>query len=66
MVTKWIFVDNDRRSHHGLYVVIINIIPCVQFSDKHKIVLARAAKHCPVGKTLEDNIEENIKFMYPE
>jgi len=35
-------------------------------SDKHKIILERAAHHCPVGKTLEGNIEENIKFIYQQ
>ena len=34
-------------------------------SNKDKIILERAAKHCPVAKTLEGNIEENIKFIYP-
>lgn len=34
-------------------------------SSKDKIILERAAKHCPVAKTLEGNIEENIKFIYP-
>ena len=36
-----------------------------QISDKDKVILKRAAKHCPVAKTLEGNIEENIKFIYP-
>ena len=35
-----------------------------QISDKDKVILERAAKHCPVAKTLEGNIEENIKFIY--
>ena len=34
-------------------------------SGKHKIILERAANHCPVAKTLDGNIEENIKFIYP-
>tara|TARA_Y100000817_G_scaffold246523_1_gene198575 strand:+ start:487 stop:894 length:408 start_codon:yes stop_codon:yes gene_type:complete len=34
-------------------------------NSKDKIILERAAKHCPVAKTLEGNIEENIKFIYP-
>jgi len=36
-----------------------------QISDKDKVILERAAKHCPVAKTLENNIKENIKFIYP-
>ena len=34
-------------------------------SNKHKIILERAAKCCPVAKTLDGNIKENIKFIYP-
>ena len=34
-------------------------------SNKHKIILERSAKHCPVAQTLDGNIEENIKFIYP-
>ena len=33
-------------------------------SDKHKLILERAAYYCPVAKTLDGNIEENIKFIY--
>ena len=34
-------------------------------NSKDKVILERAAKHCPVAKTLENNVEENIKFIYP-
>ena len=34
-------------------------------SDKHKTILERAAHHCPVSKTLQGNIEENVEFIYP-
>ena len=43
----------------------IEIIFKNSISDKHKIILERAANHCPVAKTLDGNIEENIKFIYP-
>ena len=42
----------------------LQIIFNSQINDKHKTILERAAKHCPVGKTLDGNIEENIKFIY--
>ena len=35
-----------------------------QISNKDKAILERAAKHCPVAKTLENNIKENFKFIY--
>ena len=43
----------------------IELIFKLPVSDKHKIILERAAKCCPVGKTLDGNIKENIKFIYP-
>ena len=43
----------------------IEIIFGTIISQKHKIVLERAAHHCPVSKTLQGNIEENVKFIYP-
>ena len=43
----------------------IEIIFKSPISNKHKTILERAAKHCPVRKTLGDNIKENIKFIYP-
>ena len=43
----------------------LEIIFKLSVSSKDKIILERAAKHCPVAKTLEGNIEENIKFIYP-
>ena len=43
----------------------IEIIFRTTISDKHKTVLERAAHHCPVSKTLQGNIKENVKFIYP-
>ena len=43
----------------------IEIIFGTIISDKHKIILERAAHHCPVSKTLQGNIEENVEFIYP-
>ena len=43
----------------------IEIIFGTIISDKHKTVLERVAHQCPVSKTLQGNIEENVKFIYP-
>ena len=43
----------------------IEIIFGTIISDKHKTILERAAHHCPVSKTLQGNIEENVEFIYP-
>ena len=43
----------------------IEIIFGTIISDKHKTILERAAHHCPVSKSLQGNIEENVEFIYP-
>ena len=55
-------MGRDPRKIDQINMEIIFELPV---SSKHKIILERAAKHCPVAKTLEGNIEENIKFIYP-
>ena len=59
-VEKLMGKDPRKISQINIEVIFSTII-----SDKHKIILERAANHCPVAKTLEGNIEENIKFIYP-
>ena len=55
-------MGTDPRKIAGINIeVIFNTM----ISGKHKTILERAANHCPVAKTLEGNIEENIKFIYP-
>ena len=34
------------------------------YDDKIKIILERAANNCPVHKSLSNQIEKNIKFIY--
>ena len=36
------------------------------FTEKEKSILERAAKHCPVGKSINDNIKEVISFHYKD
>ena len=59
-VEKIMGKDPRKISQINIEVYFDNIV-----SDKHKIILERAANHCPVAKTLDGNIEENIKFIYP-
>ena len=58
-VEKIMGTDPRRIAQINMEVIFKSSI-----SNKNKIILERAAKHCPVAKTLEDNIEENIKFIY--
>jgi len=59
-VEKIMDIDPRRISKVNIEIIFTNPI-----SDKHKIILERSAKHCPVAKTLGDNVEESIKFIYP-
>lgn len=36
------------------------------YSDKEKRLLERTAHTCPVGKSLHEALEEDIRFIYPE
>jgi len=42
--------------------IIINFP--TSYDDKIKIILERAANNCPVHKSLSNQIEKNIKFIY--
>ena len=53
--------QNPRK----IFQINMELIFNRSISDKHKTILERAARHCPVAKTLGNNIEENIKFIYP-
>jgi len=59
-VEKIMGADPRKIAEINMEVIFSTII-----SGKHKAILERAANHCPVAKTLEGNIEENIKFIYP-
>ncbi len=36
------------------------------YTEKEKSLLERTAHTCPVGKSLSDELEEDVKFIYPE
>ena len=56
---------NMGQNPRKISQINIELIFKSSVSDKHKIILERAARCCPVGKTLDGNIKENIKFIYP-
>ena len=35
-----------------------------EFSQKQKIIIERSAKHCPVHKSLNPDIDINLKFNF--
>ncbi len=53
---------NPRR----ISAIRINIHFPKNYKAKEKILLERSAHTCPVGKSLSDDLEEDVKFIYPE
>ena len=57
-------VMNDRPRRIGeIHLDITFIQP---LNDKHKAILERAARHCPVAKSLHPDIKEVVIFNYPK
>ena len=63
--TKVKVEKNMGKDPRRIAQINMEIIFKSKISNKDKVILERAAKHCPVAKTLENNIKENIKFIYP-
>lgn len=40
--------------------------PAINYSDKQKIILERAAKNCPVAKSLHPDLVQNVKFNFQD
>lgn len=38
--------------------------PAINYSDKQKIILERAAKNCPVAKSLHPDLVQNVRFNF--
>jgi uncharacterized OsmC-like protein len=37
----------------------------MDYDEKTKVILKRAALNCPVHHTLSNEVEKNINFIYP-
>ena len=59
---KKVMGTNPRR----ISEVYINFGFNKTFSQKEKNIIERAAKHCPVGKSINANIKEVISFKYKD
>jgi putative redox protein len=40
--------------------------PAINYSDKHKLILERAAKNCPVAKSLHPDLVQNVSFNFQD
>ena len=51
---------NPRRVSHIKIIININ----GELTDKEKQLLIKAAKHCPVSKSIHPEIEEEVVFNF--
>jgi uncharacterized OsmC-like protein len=56
-------MGEEPRRISEIYLDITFIQPV---SEKHRIILERAAHHCPVSKSLNPDLLEVVTFHYPE
>ena len=40
--------------------------PAIQYSDKQKLILEKAAKNCPVAKSLHPDLVQNVSFNFQD
>ena len=40
--------------------------PAINYSDKQKLILERAAKNCPVAKSLHPDLVQNVSFNFQD
>ena len=42
------------------------IMPDLPFTDKEKLLLQKAADHCPVGRSLHPDLEEDVQIIWAQ
>jgi len=59
-------IDKEMSVNSPRMIKKINVILIIKgsFSQKQKIIIERSAKHCPVHKSLNPNIDINLKFNF--
>lgn len=58
-------VAYDEKGNIQSISITFNM-PKQDYSDKDRKVLTQYAKSCPVGKALNESVEKNITFLWPE
>lgn len=59
-ITKIMAADPRRVSE----IQISFDFPAIQYSDKQKLILEKAAKNCPVAKSLHPDLIQNVNFNF--
>jgi len=57
-----VMASNPRRISE---IKVTITMPHDEYTDKEKKLLERAAHHCPVAKSLNENLKESIEIVYP-
>ena len=60
-IVKKIMGNNPRR----ISKIDIELTFPMDYDEKTKVILERAAHNCPVHHTLSNEVEKNINFIYP-
>ena len=60
-IVKKTMGNNPRR----ISKIDIELTFPMDYDDKTKVILERAAHNCPVHHTLSNEVEKNINFIYP-
>jgi uncharacterized OsmC-like protein len=61
-ITKIMAADPRRVSE----IQISFDFPAIQYSDKQKLILEKAAKNCPVAKSLHPDLIQNVNFNFQD
>lgn len=61
-ITKIMAADPRRVSE----IQILFNFPDIRYTDKQKLILERAAIHCPVAKSLHPDLVQNITFNFKD
>jgi uncharacterized OsmC-like protein len=61
-ITKIMAADPRRVSE----IQILFNFPDIRYTDKQKLILERAAIHCPVAKSLHPDLVQNISFNFKD
>ena len=61
-ITKIMAADPRRVSE----IQISFDFPAIQYSDKQKLILEKAAKNCPVAKSLHPDLIQKINFNFQD
>jgi len=58
-----VMASNPRRIAE---IKVLIKMPDNDYTDKDKIVLERAAHHCPVAKSLSENLKETVEIIWKD